>query len=49
MGFHRRAGVVPELWIPLQDLSGATLTKRLTVVGGLTALPLFFSGLVFAH
>src|SRR5207237_2075261 len=31
--------------LPLQELAGANLAVRLVLVGGLTALPLFFSGL----
>lgn len=36
-------------FVPVQHFTGASLPVRLLVVGGITALPLFFSGLVFAH
>lgn len=37
-------------WIvPLQDFAGAPLLVRLPLVGGLTALPALFSGIVFAR
>lgn len=35
--------------VPLQNLATEGLATRLAFVGGLTALPLFFSGLVFAQ
>jgi hypothetical protein len=35
--------------LPLQEFAGASLALRCGLVGGVTALPLFFSGLVFAH
>jgi SAM-dependent methyltransferase len=35
--------------LPLQDFAGASLGVRLLVVGGVTALPLFFAGLIFAR
>ncbi|MCI0465040.1 MAG: methyltransferase domain-containing protein, partial [Gemmataceae bacterium] len=35
--------------LPLQEFAGASLAVRLVLVGGVTALPLFFSGLIFAH
>jgi hypothetical protein len=35
--------------LPLRDFAGASLPVRLVLVGGLTSLPVFFSGLIFAH
>lgn len=35
--------------LPLRDFTGADLVNRLVLVGGLTALPVFFSGIIFAH
>ena len=43
------AAIGQNLVVPLQEFVGETLTQRLLVVGGVTALPLFFSGIVFAH
>jgi len=43
------AAIALNLWLPLRDLAGASLAVRLLVVGGVTALPLFFSGIVFAN
>jgi hypothetical protein len=36
-------------FLPLQDFAGADFLTRLVLVGGATALPVFFSGFVFAH
>ena len=35
--------------MPLREFAGASLAVRLLLVGGLTALPVFFSGIIFAH
>jgi SAM-dependent methyltransferase len=43
------AAIALNIWLPLRDLAGASMAMRVLVVGGVTALPLFFSGIVFAH
>lgn len=43
------AAIALNVWLPLREFAGASLTVRIVVVGGVTALPLFFSGIVFAH
>ena len=43
------AAVALNYFVPLREFAGSDLAVRLIVVGGLTALPVFFSGIVFAH
>jgi hypothetical protein len=43
------ASLVLNRLVPLQSFASAGLPERVALVGGLTALPLFFSGIVFAH
>jgi SAM-dependent methyltransferase len=43
------AAIALNVWLPLRELAGESLAVRLVAVGGVTALPLFFSGIVFAH
>lgn len=35
--------------VPLRQFAGASLAERLLIVGGITALPVFFSGIIFSH
>lgn len=43
------AAVLLNYLLPLQSFAGDSLAMRLIVVGGVTALPVFFSGIIFAN
>jgi hypothetical protein len=43
------AALVLNSVLPLRDYTGARRAVRLVLVGGVTALPVFFSGIIFAH
>jgi hypothetical protein len=43
------AALLLNYLLPLQQFAGASFAERLVIVGGVTALPLFFSGIIFSQ